>query len=791
MNPPYPGQYNYGSYAPGMVPGMPTGMGGVPPGMGGPPGLGGAPGMNGPPGMPTGSPAPGLQSMQGVPSIPGIDLSASTLRFNVGSDKAGDAGAMDRAAGGAERRGGEKEQGTGRGRGGADGGRGMDRLTREMMQPPTRAEISRTICIRNLTPDMPSDEQIEEILSCVGRLRTWVRPEDVHNKPLEFGFAEFEDVESLEAASRVLDGMELPVVKGKGTLTRTEDGDTKSNYKKITVSVDPASEAYIEEWKPGRNESDDTRDFRLNAVREEVLQAISRLANNVAHAANANGIEPVTQEPNGDTKMNGVDDEGQEDDGTAVININIKLEDELSDIPAEQRASVAEEIKNFRTASLRQDVARARQEEAREEAERRRHDQEARLGGFDAPAGPGGANGVPVGPRAATGLHGAPSGPKGFRANEQSSGNQVTNGVVFLAIGPHGETVRVDLRADDDVDESDEELERSRKKEREEKLEEQYLEQQRLWIAREKQRRNAKERTREVEDRAQSENKTRKATMAEFLQNYDDKNEEEKALSRKRDGDLYYADPTAWARERTAIRSREAKDDDRDRQQEAREQEAERRAAEQAAQEAAAKEAAKPAPMQFSMKVGGNKAAAAVNPAPARINPLDRSAGDILDDDDDRRGARKLRRLPADLESATYVAPRFDGDAAVTEDPAEKERRAAARGLLAREIPGTTAIPELFAYDIPWRFLSTAIVDEKITPYVKKQVLAIIGFEDDFIVDLVVDGIKGGCKAGGLDVNKVLDPIKEVLEDDAELFVGKIWRLVAFMAEAERKNIAE
>ena len=96
-----------------------------------------------------------------------------------------------------------------------------------------------------------------------------------------------------------------------------------------------------------------------------------------------------------------------------VVTIPIAIDDELSDIPAEMRETVAKEISAFRDRSNRRDLERLKREEEIELQERNRHlngDRFSRLNSPppSAPAGPAGANGIPSGPR------GAPAGPKAF-----------------------------------------------------------------------------------------------------------------------------------------------------------------------------------------------------------------------------------------------------------------------------------------------------------------------------------------------------------------------------------------
>ena len=84
-----------------------------------------------------------------------------------------------------------------------------------------------------------------------------------------------------------------------------------------------------------------------------------------------------------------------------IITIPLTADDELSDIPAEMRETVAAEISAFRERSIRRDMERLKREEEMEAAERR-NGRINRLASppVSAPTGPaGGANGIPLGPR--------------------------------------------------------------------------------------------------------------------------------------------------------------------------------------------------------------------------------------------------------------------------------------------------------------------------------------------------------------------------------------------------------
>lgn len=89
--------------------------------------------------------------------------------------------------------------------------------------PPTKDEILRTIFIGGITEGVGGDDGIERILRSAGNLRRWTRAMDADNKACRFGFAEYEDPESLATAVEVLKEVEVPVKPQAVNGTKEED----------------------------------------------------------------------------------------------------------------------------------------------------------------------------------------------------------------------------------------------------------------------------------------------------------------------------------------------------------------------------------------------------------------------------------------------------------------------------------------------------------------------------------------------------------------------------------------
>ena len=126
---------------------------------------------------------------------------------------------------------------------GLGAGQGMDTqrqaIRESMMQlvPPTKDEVARTIFVGGITEGSGGDEGIENILQCAGSLRRWIRAMDADNKACRFGFAEYEDPESLATAIEVLKDVEVPVKPQAVTGTKKEEDGEVAKVDKSTLMV--------------------------------------------------------------------------------------------------------------------------------------------------------------------------------------------------------------------------------------------------------------------------------------------------------------------------------------------------------------------------------------------------------------------------------------------------------------------------------------------------------------------------------------------------------------------------
>ena len=713
-----------------------------------------APGMAPPPGVqqpnnatqanrPSGLPA----SFQAPPNLPNINFNAPVIRLGASMPpaKPGSSLSNDR-----------KDSYTPTsGRPGLGSERGMDQSRaqmRENMQslvPPTTEERLRTIFVHKISDGVGGEAGIQRLLNTVGRLRRWDSGQShlSEHKGALFGFAQYEDPESLAAAVELLKDIEVPLKKQSPTDSPPADEDDKfDGIEKATlkVEVDPSTTKYLESWKESRAD-DSAVDARLSEART----ALRQLVRDLFYPRVAGG-----RDADGDTAMaNGSNGMGD----VEVINIPLAPEDELADIPAEMRATVAAEIAAFRDRSNQRDLERLRKEEEFEEMERQRNGA-PRKSRLDQSPPPNNSNMVPLGPR---GVPNAPSGPRGQNRGVDFVNGGTTNGQQFH---------------DDDTDADDDELygrELSKQRAEDDKV---YLEAERKWVNRERQRAAALDREQEREKSETEGFGRRKDEQLERDKNWDDDRE----ASRK--GHLYYRDHGQWIRERTAFRAAEAARDEMDRraeEDEHRRAQAEMehakdmadsfldRQAEEMERQPAAAAAAPAAPQRVTISFGAAAQKAAQRTAGAR-----RTVAEVegLLDDEEHDQTAKRQLVPITFEPITD-----------TKTMSEEDIQNAVRAL-AHEIPVDR--DGLWGWDVKWDYLEESAIREKLRPFVEKKVVEYLGVQEQFLVDVVEEHLRKHQKPAEL-----VETLSEALDEDAEDLVKKLWRMVIFFTESEKRGL--
>ncbi|KAE8358228.1 hypothetical protein BDV27DRAFT_72249 [Aspergillus caelatus] len=754
--------------APGLY-GRPPDFGaypGAPPGMAPPPGMS-APGTTPPPGMQQanaqqpGRPAGFPANFQPPPNMPNINFSAPVIRLGTSgpSKSATPDTSKEREAPGRR---------AGLGSSNLETQRQNVRDAMMQLQPPTRDEIVRTLFVGGITEGVGGDEGVERILRSAGNLRRWIRATDADEKPCKFGFAEYEDPESLGTAVEVLKDIEVPLKRQ----TPSEGGDKEDSEiekSQLLVVVDESSLKYLEQYEASKGEEDPAeRQSRIDAARSTLSSVLSDLF----HPSSPTQKEDVSAiDREGDTAMK--DAEGQDGASAEVVTIPITVEDELSDIPPEMRETVAKEIAAFRERSNRRDIERLKREEEIESMERARNSNSriSRLASPPptAPSGPAaGANGIPLGPRDRS-MPNAPSGPKGFGVQIPKD---YQKGVAFVNGGSvNGAPVYIN-REDEDSDASDEELERRRQEKKDAEAEKQFLDQERRWLNRERSRTAALEREKK---RDKEEEAKMQEVREEADRHFGEWNDDAEASRKAHD---YYADRGAWLRSRAAFRAREVSMDEADRAAEERERARSVQQREQArgmaddflarqADELETRTQAPREPQRFKLSLG----AAAQKAQAATSRRTVAEVEGLLEDEEEPEATARRPLIPIKFDSAAEAA-----------GLSEEERAQAARHLAA-EIP--TEKEGLWNWEVKWEFVDENVVSEQLKPFVEKKIVEYLGVQEQMLVDVVEEHVR---KHGH--PQELVEQLEEALDEEAEVLVRKLWRMIIFFSESEKRGLS-
>jgi len=435
-----------------------------------------------------------------------------------------------------------------------------------------------------------------------------------------------------------------------------------------------------------------------------------------------------TVDRDGDYSMQNGDERGDAE----VVTIPLSADDELSDIPAEMRETVAKEIQAFRDRSTRRDMERLRREEEMEAMERRRNmgPRPSRIASppLSAPSGPaGGANGIPVGPRERN-ISNVPTGPKGYTESTQPRDYQ--KGVTFVngsGINGAGFAGMID-REFEDSDASDEEIERRKKDKKEAEQEKLYQDQKRRWLNRERSRTAAVEREKARDKDEQGQKEAEKEAVAKRLREWNDDVE----ASRK--AEEYYLDRSLWIRNRAVFRSREAAMDDTDRNTEDKERAREAQQKEQArgmADDFLNRQAmeldiqAPREPQRFKLSLG---AAAQKAQAAATGRRTVAEVEGLLEDEEEADSSAKRTLIPIKFDSAADAM-----------GLTEEERTQAVRQLAA-DIPSDKE--GLWKWPVKWDFVEETVLSEQLKPFVEKKVVEYLGVQEQMLVEVAEDHIR-------------------------------------------------
>uniref|UniRef100_UPI00358E87D1 RNA-binding protein 25-like isoform X2 n=1 Tax=Myxine glutinosa TaxID=7769 RepID=UPI00358E87D1 len=115
------------------------------------------------------------------------------------------------------------------------------------------------------------------------------------------------------------------------------------------------------------------------------------------------------------------------------------------------------------------------------------------------------------------------------------------------------------------------------------------------------------------------------------------------------------------------------------------------------------------------------------------------------------------------------------------ERPSNMEKRQRVKTLI-EQIP--TGKAELFSYKIDWTALNKKLMEKRIKPWVNKKIVEYIGEEEPTLVDFVCSKVMVRSSA-----QSILDDVTMILDEEAEGFVLKMWRLLIYETEVRKLGL--
>jgi len=103
---------------------------------------------------------------------------------------------------------------------------------------------------------------------------------------------------------------------------------------------------------------------------------------------------------------------------------------------------------------------------------------------------------------------------------------------------------------------------------------------------------------------------------------------------------------------------------------------------------------------------------------------------------------------------------------------------------LIEKIP--TGKEELFAYPLDWTMVDPTLMERRIKPWVNKKIVEYIGEEEPSLTDFICSKVMANSMP-----QTILNDVAMVLDEEAETFVVKMWRLLIYGTEAKKAGLVK
>jgi hypothetical protein len=111
------------------------------------------------------------------------------------------------------------------------------------------------------------------------------------------------------------------------------------------------------------------------------------------------------------------------------------------------------------------------------------------------------------------------------------------------------------------------------------------------------------------------------------------------------------------------------------------------------------------------------------------------------------------------------------------------EERAQAARQLAADIPSDKE--GLWKWEVNWEFVDESVLGEQLKPFVEKKIVEYLGVQEQMLVEVVEEHIR---KRGS--PQELVEQLEGALDEEAEVLVKKLWRMIIFFSESEKRGLS-
>ncbi|XP_077568208.1 RNA-binding protein 25b [Stigmatopora nigra] len=180
--------------------------------------------------------------------------------------------------------------------------------------------------------------------------------------------------------------------------------------------------------------------------------------------------------------------------------------------------------------------------------------------------------------------------------------------------------------------------------------------------------------------------------------------------------------------------------------------------------------------LSLKMGAGGSPSQANTGGNKRKKLPVDSVFGKFEEEEADEQ-PRKRKLVPLDYDEEKGLGS--DG----AKGPNSEEKRKHIKSLI-EKIP--TAKPDLFSYPLDWSMVDTTLMERRVRPWINKKIIEYIGEEEPTLVDFVCSKVMAHGTPQG-----ILDDVAMVLDEEAEVFIVKMWRLLIYETEAKKIGLVK